>query len=133
MSCAVGADLQQLEWLFGVRRRMDPAIDTTEMGVEMGARMREELDYRREAKHAALYRSMLGGVETIRVPRAWPELSTGRLLTRDWLEGRRRLEYTKAGPASRNRLATAVFTAWSCPFSRVGGIHGDRALGNYTR
>ena len=132
MQSAVEADLQQLEWLFAIRRRMDPAIDTTEIAVEIGARMREELDYRREAKHAALYRSMLGGVETIRVPRAWPELSTGRLLTLDWLEGRRLLEYVKADLASRNRLATAMFTAWWFPFSRFGVIHGDPHLGNYT-
>jgi predicted unusual protein kinase regulating ubiquinone biosynthesis (AarF/ABC1/UbiB family) len=132
MQSAVEADLQQLEWLFAIRRRMDPAIDTTEIAVEIGARMREELDYRREAKHAALYRAMLGGVETIRVPRVWPELSTGRLLTLDWLEGRRLLEYTKADLASRNRLATAMFTAWWFPFSRFGVIHGDPHLGNYT-
>jgi predicted unusual protein kinase regulating ubiquinone biosynthesis (AarF/ABC1/UbiB family) len=132
MQSAVEADLQQLEWLFAIRRRMDPAIDTTEIAIEIGARMREELDYRREAKHAALYRAMLGGVETIRVPRAWPELSTGRLLTLDWLEGRRLLEYTKADLASRNRLATAMFTAWWFPFSRFGVIHGDPHLGNYT-
>ena len=43
-------------WLFAIHRRMDPAIDTTEIAKEIGARMREELDYRREAKHAALYR-----------------------------------------------------------------------------
>src|SRR6266545_2115608 len=49
MQSAVEADLQQLEWLFAIRRRMDPAIDTTEIAVEIGARMREELDYRREA------------------------------------------------------------------------------------
>jgi len=47
----------------------------------IGARVREELDYRREAKHAALYRAMLDGVDSVRVPLAWPELSTGRLLT----------------------------------------------------
>jgi predicted unusual protein kinase regulating ubiquinone biosynthesis (AarF/ABC1/UbiB family) len=132
MQSAVEADLQQLEWLFAIRRRMDPAIDTTEIAIEIGARMREELDYRREAKHAALYRAMLGAVETIRVPRAWPELSTGRLLTLDWLEGRRLLESTKADLASRNRLATAMFTAWWFPFSRFGVIHGDPHLGNYT-
>jgi predicted unusual protein kinase regulating ubiquinone biosynthesis (AarF/ABC1/UbiB family) len=132
MQSAVEADLQQLEWLFAIRRRMDPAIDTSEIAVEIAARMREELDYRREAKHAALYRSMLDGVETIRVPRAWPELSTGRLLTLDWLDGRRLLEYTGAGLAGRNRLATAMFTAWWFPFSRFGVIHGDPHLGNYT-
>ena len=36
---------------------MDPAIDTREIAKEIGARVREELDYQREAKHAALYRA----------------------------------------------------------------------------
>ena len=87
MQSAVEADLSQLEWLLAIRRRFDSAIDTTEIGKEIGARVREELDYRREAKHVALYREMLDGIDIVRVPRAWPELSTGRLLTLDWLDG----------------------------------------------
>ena len=91
MQSAVEADLQQLEWLLAIRRRLDTAIDTTEIGKEIGARVREELDYRREARHVALYRTMLDGIDNVRVPRAWPELSSGRLLTLDWLEGSRML------------------------------------------
>ncbi len=87
MQSAVEADLQQLQWLLALRRRFDSAIDTTEIAKEIGARVREELDYRREAMHAGLYRKMLDGVDCVRVPRAWPELSTGRLLTLDWLDG----------------------------------------------
>src|ERR1700756_4015998 len=132
MQSAVEADLQQLEWLFAIHRRMDPAIVTTEIAKEIGARVREELDYRREAKHVSLYRALLAGVNTIRVPRVWPELSTGRLLTLDWLEGRRLLDHTKSDLAARNRIATAMFTAWWFPFSRFGVIHGDPHLGNYT-
>jgi predicted unusual protein kinase regulating ubiquinone biosynthesis (AarF/ABC1/UbiB family) len=132
MQSAVEADLQQLEWLFAIRRRLDAAIDTTEIGKEIGARMREELDYRREAKHVALYRTMLDGIDGVRVPRAWPELSTGRLLTLDWLEGSRMLAHKNAPLAVRNVLATAMFTAWWFPFSRFGVIHGDPHLGNYT-
>jgi predicted unusual protein kinase regulating ubiquinone biosynthesis (AarF/ABC1/UbiB family) len=132
MQSTVEADLQQLEWLFAIRRRMEPAIDTTEIAVEIGARMREELDYRREAKHVELYRAVLADIDTIRVPRVWLELSTGRLLTLDWLEGRRLLEYKTADLDTRNRLATAMFTAWWFPFSRFGVIHGDPHLGNYT-
>ena len=56
MQSAVEADLQQLDWLFAIHRRMDPVIDTTEIAKEIAARVREELDYRREAKHVALYR-----------------------------------------------------------------------------
>ncbi|MGB6543387.1 MAG: AarF/UbiB family protein, partial [Xanthobacteraceae bacterium] len=132
MQSAVEADLAQLEWLLAIRRRLDAAIDTTEIGKEIGARMREELDYRREAKHVALYRTMLDGIGSVRVPRAWPELSTGRLLTLDWLEGSRMLAHKNAPLAVRNVLATAMFTAWWFPFSRFGVIHGDPHLGNYT-
>jgi predicted unusual protein kinase regulating ubiquinone biosynthesis (AarF/ABC1/UbiB family) len=132
MQSAVEADLQQLQWIFAIHRRMDPAIDTTEIAKEIGERIREELDYRREAKHVLLYRAMLDGIDLIRVPRPWPELSTGRLLTLDWLEGRRLLEHKGDALEARNRLATAMFTAWWFPFSRYGVIHGDPHLGNYS-
>src|SRR6478735_8677882 len=132
MQSAVEADLRQLGLLFAIRRRFDPAIDTTEMIKEIGARMREELDYAREAKNVALYRNMLADEDAIRVPETWPELSTGRLLTLDWLEGSRMLEHKEALLAVRNRLATAMFTAWRLPFCRFGVIHGDPHLGNYS-
>jgi predicted unusual protein kinase regulating ubiquinone biosynthesis (AarF/ABC1/UbiB family) len=132
MQSAVEADLQQLQWLLAIRRRLDSAIDTSEIGKEIGARVREELDYRREAKHVALYRAMLDGVDIVRVPRAWPELSTGRLLTLDWLEGSKMLAHRNDPLTVRNALATAMFTAWWFPFSRYGVIHGDPHLGNYT-
>jgi predicted unusual protein kinase regulating ubiquinone biosynthesis (AarF/ABC1/UbiB family) len=132
MQSAVEADLQQLQWLLAIRRRLDTAIDTSEIGKEIGARVREELDYRREAKHVALYRTMLDGIDIVRVPCAWPELSTGRLLTLDWLEGTRMLAHKNDPLAVRNTLATAMFTAWWYPFSRFGVIHGDPHLGNYT-
>ncbi|HVV63255.1 MAG TPA: AarF/ABC1/UbiB kinase family protein, partial [Pseudolabrys sp.] len=132
MQSAVEADLKQLQLLFAIRRRFDPAIDTTEIAKEIAARLREELDYHREAKHVALYRTMLKDHASIRVPEVWPELSTGRLLTLDWLEGRKLLEHKDDTLAVRNRLGMAMFTAWWFPFSRFGVIHGDPHLGNYT-
>ena len=132
MQSAVEADLQQLGWLLAIRRRLDSALDTSEVAKEIGARVREELDYRREAKHVALYRLMLDGIDIVRVPSAWPELSTGRLLTLDWLDGSRMLTHKDDPLSIRNALATAMFTAWWFPFSRFGVIHGDPHLGNYT-
>jgi predicted unusual protein kinase regulating ubiquinone biosynthesis (AarF/ABC1/UbiB family) len=132
MQSAVEADLNQLQMLFSIRKRFDPAIDASEIVVEIAARLREELDYVREAKHVALYRNMLTDQATIRVPNVWPELSTGRLLTMDWLAGRKLLEHKNAALEVRNNLATAMFTAWWFPFSRFGVIHGDPHLGNYT-
>jgi predicted unusual protein kinase regulating ubiquinone biosynthesis (AarF/ABC1/UbiB family) len=132
MESAVEADLRQLALIFAIHRRMDPVIDTTEIAKEIGARIREELDYRREARHAALYQNMLSGVADIRVPQVWPELSTRRLLTLAWLEGDRLLAHKTDALEIRNRLGTAMFMAWWWPFSRYGVIHGDPHLGNYT-
>jgi predicted unusual protein kinase regulating ubiquinone biosynthesis (AarF/ABC1/UbiB family) len=132
MKSAVEADLRQLDWLFAIRRRMDSAIDMTEIAKEIGARLREELDYEREAKHVALYREMLANVPEVRVPGVWPELSTHRLLTLDWREGKKLLTFKNDSLEVRNRLATAMFKAWWLPFSHHGVIHGDPHLGNYT-
>ena len=132
MKSAVEADLAQLDILFAIHRRMDPAIDTREIAKEIGERVREELDYRRESKHAALYRLMLADHAEVRVPGVWDALSTGRLITMDWLTGERLLAFTKRDQATRNRIGVAMFNAWWHPFSQYGVIHGDPHLGNYT-
>ncbi len=132
MQSAVEADLSQLQLLFSIRKRFDPALDTSEIAVEIAARLREELDYIREAKHVALYSAMLKDQDAIRVPKVWPDLSTGRLLTLDWLEGSKMLAHKNDPLEIRNRLARAMFAAWWQPFSRFAVIHGDPHLGNYS-
>ncbi|WP_414472000.1 ABC1 kinase family protein [Microvirga sp. M2] len=132
MQSAVEADLKQLEFVFALHRRMDPAIDTREIAKEIGERVREELDYEREAKHASLYAEALADVEDVRVPKVHPELSTRRLLSLQWLEGEKILQFTESPVETRNRLAIAMFKAWWHPFSHAAVIHGDPHLGNYT-
>jgi predicted unusual protein kinase regulating ubiquinone biosynthesis (AarF/ABC1/UbiB family) len=132
MQSAVEADLKQLEFVFALHRRMDPAIDTREISKEIGERVREELDYEREAKHAALYARALSDVDVVRVPNVHLELSTKRLLSLQWLEGEKILQFTESPVEIRNRLAIAMFKAWWHPFSHAAVIHGDPHLGNYT-
>jgi predicted unusual protein kinase regulating ubiquinone biosynthesis (AarF/ABC1/UbiB family) len=132
MASAVEADLAQLRILFSLYRRMDRAIDPSEIADEVGERLREELDYRREAAHIALYRIMLKDREGVHVPEVLPELSTGRLLTMTWISGRPILEFKSRPQADRNRIAQTMFRAWWHPFSHFAAIHGDPHLGNYT-
>ncbi|UMY17909.1 AarF/ABC1/UbiB kinase family protein [Methylobacterium organophilum] len=132
MQSAVEADLKQLELAFALHRRMNAWLDTSEIKKEIGARVREELDYTREAKHAALYGAVLKDIEAVRVPAVHGDLSTKRLLTLGWLEGARILGFAEAPIEIRNRIAQAMFKAWWHPFSRAAVIHGDPHLGNYT-
>ena len=132
MQSAVEADLAQLGILFSIHARMRPAIETSEMRKEIAARLREELDYDLEARHMRLYGLIFKNDPLIRVPEVIPELSTKRLLTMTWLDGRRLLDYTSRGLEQRNQIARAMFRAWWSPFSHYGVIHGDPHLGNYT-
>lgn len=132
MQSAVEADLKQLQVVFALHRRMNSWLDTTEIAKEIGARVREELDYGREAKHAALYGSVLKDIDSVRVPTVHPDLSTKRLLTLGWLDGEKILNFADAPIETRNRIAQAMFRAWWHPFSRAAVIHGDPHLGNYT-
>ncbi|MCW2273245.1 AarF/ABC1/UbiB kinase family protein [Rhodoblastus acidophilus] len=133
MASTVEADLSQLDFALGLQRRMNGSVDASDAFVELAARLREELDYRREASNAKLYSVMFAGCDDIRVPAVHDELSTGRLLTLGWLDGERLLSFKdKADLAQRNAVAKAIFMAWWLPYARFGVIHGDPHLGNYT-
>jgi predicted unusual protein kinase regulating ubiquinone biosynthesis (AarF/ABC1/UbiB family) len=132
MASAVEADLSQLKVLFALYRQMSKSIDTTEIAGEIGARLREELDYIREAGHMRLYANVLADRPDIHIPSLRPELSTGRLITMGWLEGRKLLEFKEDAQNVRNLLCRNMFEAWWRPFTSHGVIHGDPHLGNYT-
>ncbi|MBB4196916.1 ABC transporter ATP-binding protein [Rhodoblastus sphagnicola] len=133
MASAVEADLAQLDFALSLQRRMDGAVDVRDAYAELAARLREELDYRREANNTKLYGVMFRDRADIRVPAVHDDLSTGRLLSMSWLEGEKLLAFKDTGDlAQRNAAARAIFMAWWLPFARFGVIHGDPHLGNYT-
>src|SRR6478609_5641849 len=132
MASALEADLDQLKVVFAIGQRFDPAIRTDEIQAEIRVRLREELDYRREAKHVALYRHMLSDEPGVHVPDTVADYSTDRLLTMDWLAGEPLLNWKTRSQDERDALAINMFRAWYVPFYSYGVIHGDPHLGNYT-
>ncbi len=132
MRSVVDADLRQLKLAFDIYVRYDRSIDPRNIHAELSERLREELDYRREARNMALYRAMLKDESGVHVPDVVDGLSTDRLLTMTWMEGVPLLGVTEADAETRNRVAFNMFRAWYVPFYFYGVIHGDPHLGNYT-
>jgi predicted unusual protein kinase regulating ubiquinone biosynthesis (AarF/ABC1/UbiB family) len=133
MASAVEADLRQLKLAMGLYERYDRAVTTAEIHAEIADRLREELDYGREAAHMRLYGEILRGEPGVAVPLPLPDLSTRRLLTMTWLDGSPILDVArKASLAERNEIALRMFRIWYVPFYHFGLIHGDPHLGNYT-
>jgi predicted unusual protein kinase regulating ubiquinone biosynthesis (AarF/ABC1/UbiB family) len=133
MPSIIESDLRQLKLAMAVYRRMDNAIIQDDIYVELTERLREELDYKREAAQMRLYRAMLNNVPDVNVPEPVADYTTGRLLTMKWLKGVGLKTWLEGDPSqeARNALATALFRAWYIPFYRFGVIHGDPHLGNY--
>ena len=132
MGSAVEADLKQLNLAFSLYRRYDKAIDPSNIHTELAERLREELDYRREARNMSLYHHILENESSVHVPISIPELSTDRLLTMTWLEGTPLMQWLETDIEQRNQIARNMFRAWYVPLYYYGALHGDPHLGNYT-
>ena len=131
MASAVEADLGQLKTLLGLFKSMDGSIDSSEAILEVGERLREELDYERELKQMRLFALMLTDEPRINTPAPLEELSSKRLLTMTWLDGRGLMHWLDEPQETRNRIAELLFKAWWGPMTHYGVIHGDPHLGNY--
>ena len=131
MSSAVESDVAQLRTLMGLFNRIDGSIDPSDMLVEIGDRLREELDYEREAAHMKLYGLMHAGSERVTIPEPIDPLSTSRLLTMTWHEGQKLTDFEDAPQDVRNQIAQNLFWTWWKPFTHYAVIHGDPHLGNY--
>src|SRR5260370_29032022 len=117
----------------GLYERSGRPVRTADIHAEIAARLREELDYQREAAHMRLYGAILKDEPGVAVPRPIPELSTKRLLTMTWLDGRPILDFAeKASLARRNEIALRMFRIWYVPVYYYGVILGDTHLGNYS-
>ena len=132
MQSAIDTDLNQLKIIFGIYERYDKAIQTSQIHTELSERLREELNYDREAKATKMYAHMLKDESGVHVPEVIDELSTDRLLTSTWLEGEKILKFKDAPQEQRNEIAMNMFRAWYVPLYYYGIIHGDPHLGNYT-
>ncbi len=132
MQSAVSADLSQLKMIFSIYQSYNKAIKTEEVYKEITERLNEELDYEREKKLMNVFAKIFSKDNFIHVPKTYNKLSTKRLLTMSWLEGKSILEYKDAKKDVRNSLARNMYYAWYKPFFDYGVIHGDPHLGNYS-
>lgn len=133
MPSTVDADLRQLRLAMNVFKRIDTTIQGDDIYTEIAERLREELDYLREAAQMRLYALMLRDEPLVSVPEAVEGYTTQRLLTMTWLPGKPMQQRIDEDPPMevRNHIAKAMFRAWYVPFYRYGVIHGDPHLGNY--
>jgi predicted unusual protein kinase regulating ubiquinone biosynthesis (AarF/ABC1/UbiB family) len=131
MPSVIEADLAQLQWLLKMYERQYKALNTHAVYAEIQDRLREELDYKREATNLKMFAQVLRSHDNVIVPKAFPQLSTGRLLTMTWHPGTPLMDLRESSQKVRNEVAQTLFQAWYEPLYTYGMLHGDPHMGNY--
>ena len=132
MDSTITADLKQLKLILKIYKQIESTINTEEIYLELKDRLYEEINYENELQNILLYKKMFTQNENIKIPTPISELSTERLITMHWLEGKPLNLFYSASQTIRNKIAENLFNAWYSPFYKFGVIHGDPHPGNYT-
>src|SRR6476646_3006931 len=101
-------------------------IDTPEIVDEFARSIRQELDYRQEARNADNFHRQFAGHPHVRVPRVYWSYTRARVLTLEYLDG---IKLSDLPPDftldERRRLAHIMTEAWMTMIFRNGFFHGD--------
>jgi ubiquinone biosynthesis protein len=102
-------------------------IDTHELVEEFARAIRQELDYRLEARNAEVFRRNFAGHPHVRVPRVYWTYTRTRVLTLEYLEGTQvaDVDELQLTLEERRRLAYLMTEAWMTMIFRHGFFHGD--------
>ncbi|MET0895049.1 MAG: AarF/UbiB family protein [Acidimicrobiia bacterium] len=131
----VAVDLSVLEELGRVaesRTSWGSEYHVRELVDEFGARLREELDYRIEARNARTIRASLPNNSRVYIPSVYEELSTSRVLVMEWLDGVdvRQVAWSEARPSDRTRIADQLLRTFLEQMLASGVFHADPHPGN---
>lgn len=130
---AMQADLKNARWLNLLSGSVFTNVDAKAIMAELEARFLEECDYRIEAQNQDDYRGQLAHHPDIHVPAVYPKLSSARVLTTEFCEGRTLQTWLDDEPdqQARNHAALAFYRFYIGSFYLHGIFNGDPHPGNY--
>jgi ubiquinone biosynthesis protein len=126
----IEADLELLYQVARVVRERVKAlqfIDTVALVDEFARTIRQELDYRMEARNAEQFHRRFAGHPHVKIPRVYWSYSRSKVLTLDYLDGvhLRDLDVSTYTDEERRRLAYLIAEAWMTMIFRHGFFHAD--------
>ncbi|MDB4965375.1 MAG: AarF/ABC1/UbiB kinase family protein [Myxococcales bacterium] len=128
---AIRADLGNAAMLYRLVAPLYPGVDTRSVIDELRGRVLEELDYAREADNQREFLKLYDNHPFIRVPRVFASHSTARVLTTEFIAGRRFDEVVGLDEATRSRYGEIIFRFVFGSIIRHGMFNGDPHPGNY--
>ena len=128
---AIRHDLANAEVLYRAIMLFYPGVEPAPIVDELRSRIMEELDYENELRSQAAFHSIYGDHPFIRVPRVYPSHSSPRVLTSEYIAGRRFQEVVGDDDDARARYAEIIYRFVFGSIIRFGVFNGDPHPGNY--
>lgn len=130
---AIDSDLDAAEAMYAMfSAMMLKGLDAKGLVDELRARMREELDYRIEARNLHEFGQKFSGHPWARIPTLIPEFSSEAVLTTEWVDGMNFDQFrTTASADTRQRAAEVIWRFAQHSIMRNGIFNGDPHPGNY--
>lgn len=128
---AIRADLDNATMFNRMVRGFFPELDASSLMEEIRSRVYEELDYVREAENQRAFCDLYDGHPFIRVPRVFDSHSTARVLTTEYVRGRRFEEIVGDDQDDRYRWGEILYRFAIGSILRWGVFNGDPHPGNY--
>jgi len=127
----MAADLDNVSLLRRMLRVTAPSQDVDALVTELRDRVREELDYRREADNQRLVAGYYRGHPTIHIPQIIGELSGRRVVTSELSDGARFAELAGWPQHERDLAAETIYRFVFRSLYEVHAFNGDPHPGNY--
>ncbi|MGH3169728.1 MAG: ABC1 kinase family protein, partial [Trebonia sp.] len=127
----ISADLNNVALIRGLLKAAAPNQDVTALIEELRERIREELDYEREAANQASFAAFYDGHPTIRVPGIVGELSAKRVITSELATGVRFAEFLTWSQEEKDLAAETIYRYVFRSLYDARAFNGDPHPGNY--
>src|ERR1039457_7436 len=131
VAAAVRADMQNLDMIMRLLKRMTPGMDVKAIAEEIRARIGEELDYELEAQNQRSIARIFAGHPFIVVPDVVSSLSRERVLVSEFVHGVGFEELKGRPRAERDRIGEIVFRFFLGCLYRHRQFSGDPHPGNF--
>jgi predicted unusual protein kinase regulating ubiquinone biosynthesis (AarF/ABC1/UbiB family) len=131
VASAVRADMQNLDMILRLLKRMAPGLDAKAIAEEIKERIVEELDYELEAQNQRSLARIFAGHPFIVVPDVISSLSRERVLVSEFVSGAGFEELKTRSQAERDRLGEIIFRFFLGCLYRHRQFSGDPHPGNF--
>lgn len=132
VAASVKSDLRMVK-PFALRIVGMNEVDMDKYFDEIESKLLEETDYKLELRRSVELSALCAHIPNLIFPKYYPELSSDKIITMDWLDGKHLKEFLQQNPSQevRNKIGQALWDFYQLQVHHLKQVHADPHPGNF--